>query len=163
MTDTTEAAEFRAIFAAARREREQRSIRANAVLDSFLIGAGKRLAAIKRRHAEEDAAGYVRERDLPRLLRRIDPDFAGADHAAVIFVLTQDLLREQRKASLQRGEPHWSEGPFDADRVGRLRAAIIAERRAMEERDEASGRYAEVDARMERARQAEIDRRFPQA
>lgn len=97
-------------------------------VDRAIAGMNARADAIVQRQIERIAAGYVRERDLPRLLARIDPEIPKAPPEAVILALELAYRTEQRAAASN----HWSRAGMSAWRAMNFRAAILAERRTMQ-------------------------------
>lgn len=104
-------------------------------------------AEITEREIERQAAAYVRERDLLKLIGGFDRDeLATAHPAAAILALQLAFRAEQQRA--RKG--HWASHGMSYVRMVAFKAAILAE-----ERDLAAIQRDEI------ARNAEIARRFP--
>ncbi len=112
-------AAWEAYFAAHRttEERRQRAIEADR---QGLRDAEARMVDYWSRRVEEEAAIYVRARDLPGLLNLSETD--GTDPNAIVWSLTLKLRALNERVDVA--------GQYDPNRAVRLRGAIIAETRA---------------------------------
>lgn len=115
-----------------RRTAECASVAARAAsLDHRIDGLQVQAAESMQRILNARASSYIREIELPTLLPGTDEDTCRTAHPAeAILALELALRAEQKKV---RGPTHWSAGQPNYGRMIRLRAALLAERRSLEQ------------------------------
>ncbi len=111
-------AAWEAYFAGRDRSPEERRQHAIEASRQWLREAEARLAGYWSRRVEEEAAAYVRARDLPGLL-----DLSIDEPASIIRALTLKLSSLNTRVDVA--------GQYDPTRAVRLRGALLSETRAM--------------------------------
>ncbi len=114
-------AAWEAYFAGRARSPEERRQRVIDAERQLLRVAEARLAGYWSRRVEEEAAIYVRARDLPGLLNLSETD--GTDPNAIVWALHLKLRALNERVDVA--------GQYDPIRAVRLRGALLSETRAM--------------------------------